>query len=162
MKGILSLFKSCGNVPQPLRPNTETKTKTKRSLLKNNILGEKQKETKKLFFIKTTKAKRQRTVKGEVAEKLGQLQKNASAQNTGLKWITTLSHPKLRNLHTCWHMQRSGVQPNNLLSGVVRPDTNILMMVNRAVGEAYMTPEKVFFCYQNFLFFYLSHYGDTK
>ncbi len=54
VKGILSLFKSPSNVLEPLRPNTETKTKTKNSW---NIItaGEKQKETKKQVLSKKSK-----------------------------------------------------------------------------------------------------------
>ena len=87
MKGILSLFKSRGNVPRPLRPNTETKTKTK-TLLKNNRAGEKQKETKKQVLSKKSKGFAPENGEGRSDEQVRIIAKNASAQNTGFKWIT--------------------------------------------------------------------------
>ena len=43
---------------------------------------------------------------------LGQI-RWAWAQNTGMPHgLPMLSHPELRNRHTCWHMQVRALQPN--------------------------------------------------
>jgi len=94
VKGTLSLFKCCGNVPQPLRPNTETQTKTK--ILKYKIktyFKKNKKKQKNKFFIKTIKGFVPENGEGRSSRNVRTTAKNASAQNTGLKWITMLAHP---------------------------------------------------------------------
>ena len=83
------------------------------------------KKQKNKFFIKKTKASCQRTVRGEVVNKLGSLRKCICTKYRREMDYEAFLTRKRSNLHICWHMQRSGVQVRIYFLTGVRRDTNI-------------------------------------
>ena len=95
-------------------------------------LKQKQKETEKQVLYKYRKGQVPENGEGRSSRNVRTTAKMHLHKTQISIGLPMLSHPELRNLDICWHMQRSGVQPRFYYLGVVRPDTNIILI--RVVG----------------------------